>query len=190
MDKIIFLSIFFNSAALNAAEKAGMPQLNPTTWFPQIFWLIITFAFLYLVISKIVLPRLSESIEQRNDHISDNIDEAKNLKIQAEEHQQKYLKIIEEAKKEAQLLIEKNKKDLLEEFENKKKEINIKSEEKLKQVEEEINTFKIEAMKSINDIASQVAKDLVKKVSKAETNEASARAIVEEISKKLTRGLN
>jgi F0F1-type ATP synthase membrane subunit b/b' len=72
----------------------------------------------------------------------------------------------------------------------KKKEINIKSEEKLQQVEEEINTFKIEAMKSINDIASQVAKDLVKKVSKAETNEASARAIVEEISKKLTRGLN
>ena len=60
----------------------------------------------------------------------------------------------------------------------------------MQQVEEEINTFKIEAMKSINDIASQVAKDLVKKVSKAETNEASARAIVEEISKKLTRGLN
>jgi len=99
MDKIIFLSIFLNSAALNAAEKAGMPQLNPTTWFPQIFWLIITFTFLYLVISKIVLPRLSESIEQRNDHISDNIDEAKNLKLQAEEQQQKYQKDIEEAKK-------------------------------------------------------------------------------------------
>ena len=47
MGKIILLSMILSSAA-QAAEKAGMPQLDPTTWFPQIFWLIITFAILYL----------------------------------------------------------------------------------------------------------------------------------------------
>jgi F-type H+-transporting ATPase subunit b len=171
MDKILFLSILLSSAAVEAAEKAGMPQLNPGTWFPQIFWLIITFSFLYIIISKIVLPRLSESIEQRNDHISDNIDEARNLKNQAEEQYQEYLKVIAKAKKEAQDLIEKNKKNLQE-------------------VEKEINNFKNAAMTSINDIAQQIAKNLVKKVSNVETNEASARAIVDEVSKKYMRGLN
>ena len=190
MDKILFLSILLSSAAVEAAEKAGMPQLNPSTWFPQIFWLIITFSFLYIIISKIVLPRLSESIEQRNDHISDNIDEARNLKDQAEEQYQEYLKVIAKAKKEAQDLIEKNKKNLQEEFESKKKEIKIKSEEKLQEVEKEINNFKNAAMTSINDIAQQIAKNLVKKVSNVETNEASARAIVDEVSKKYMRGLN
>ena len=41
---LLSLSIFFTSAA-QAAEKAGMPQLDPTTWFPQVFWLLITFGF-------------------------------------------------------------------------------------------------------------------------------------------------
>ena len=80
---LLSLSIFFTSAA-QAAEKAGMPQLDPTTWFPQVFWLLITFGFLYLIVEKIVFPRLSDSIEQRNDHVSDNIDEANSIKDQAE----------------------------------------------------------------------------------------------------------
>ena len=87
---LLSLSIFFTSAA-QAAEKAGMPQLDPTTWFPQVFWLLITFGFLYLIVEKIVFPRLSDSIEQRNDHVSDNIDEANSIKDQAEKKYQEYL---------------------------------------------------------------------------------------------------
>jgi len=80
MDKFLVLFITFSSSAALAAEKAGMPQLNPESWIPQIFWLALTFSVLYLVIAKIALPRLSESIEQRDDHISDHIDEAKKFK--------------------------------------------------------------------------------------------------------------
>ncbi|KFX72240.1 MAG: hypothetical protein FF85_00765 [alpha proteobacterium QL1] len=84
------------------------------------FWLIITFAFLYLVI-KNSFPRLSDSIEQRNEHISDNIDQANSIKNQAEEKYQEYLKLLSDAKKEAQDLINNNKKVLLNNFENKKR---------------------------------------------------------------------
>ena len=100
MDKFLVLFITFSSSAALAAEKAGMPQLNPESWIPQIFWLALTFSVLNLVIAKIALPRLSESIEQRDDHISDHIDEAKNLKNQAEKKYQEYLSLIENAKKE------------------------------------------------------------------------------------------
>ena len=117
---LLSLSIFFTSAA-QAAEKAGMPQLDPTTWFPQVFWLLITFGFLYLIVEKIVFPRLSDSIEQRNDHVSDNIDEANSIKDQAEKKYQEYLSLISNSKKEAQDLINANKQSLQSNFDNKKK---------------------------------------------------------------------
>ena len=190
MDKILFLSVIFSSAAVQAAEKAGMPQLDPTTWFPQVFWLVITFSFLYIVIAKVVLPRLSESIEQRNDHISENIDEASSLKNQAEEKYQEYLKVIALAKKEAQDLMGENKKELQAEFENKKKEISKKLEEKLEEVDKEIKEFKKEAIGNINSISTEIAKELVKTVAKTNTNNTSASTIVDEVSKQYLRGLN
>ena len=109
---LLSLSIFFTSAA-QAAEKAGMPQLDPTTWFPQVFWLLITFGFLYLIVEKIVFPRLSDSIEQRNDHVSDNIDEANSIKDQAEKKYQEYLSLISNSKKEAQDLINADRKSVV-----------------------------------------------------------------------------
>ena len=66
MLKALLILISGSSAAF-AAESTGMPQLDPKSWVTQIFWLIVTFGFLYVIISKIVFPRLSESIEQRND---------------------------------------------------------------------------------------------------------------------------
>ena len=48
-----------------AAESGGMPQLNPEFWVSQIFWLIITFGILYLVLSKLILPKISINLELR-----------------------------------------------------------------------------------------------------------------------------
>ena len=80
-----YLVMFLMSAsAANAAEKAGMPQLDTTGWGPQIFWLFLTFTILYIVVWKIVVPRLSDSIEQRNDYISDNLEDAKKIANDAE----------------------------------------------------------------------------------------------------------
>ena len=86
---IIFLNLFLTKEVF-AAESGGMPQLDPNSWVPQIFWLIITFGGLYIVISKIVFPRLSESIEQRNDYVSDLVDEAKTLAEQTEKLNNEY----------------------------------------------------------------------------------------------------
>ena len=85
------------SSAAYAAETVGMPQLDPKSWVPQIFWLILTFGFLYVVIAKIVYPRLSESIEQRNDYISDLVDEAKKLTEQTDKLNKQYEDFIKDS---------------------------------------------------------------------------------------------
>lgn len=189
MVKYLFLSIIVTSAA-KAAENAGMPQLNSETWVPQIFWLTITFSILYVVIAKIVLPRLSASIEQRDDHVSDLIDGSKNLKDRAEEKYQEYLNLISVAKKESQELMSSNKKKLQDNFEIKKKEINKRLEVKLQEVEEEVKSFKKESIANIENISSAVAKELVQKISKTSVNDASANIIVKEVSKNYLKGIN
>ena len=59
--------VLFTSA--QSGESGGMPQLNPEFWVSQIFWLILTFGILYLVLSKIVLPKISENLETRKSQI-------------------------------------------------------------------------------------------------------------------------
>ena len=60
--------IAINTNQVFAAE-AGMPQLDPKYWSSQIFWLVLTFAILYLVIWKIFLPKITYSVENRKSRI-------------------------------------------------------------------------------------------------------------------------
>ena len=64
--KIFFQLVFFNFFFVKevfAAESGGMPQLNPEFWISQIFWLTLTFGILYIILSKIILPKISTNLE-------------------------------------------------------------------------------------------------------------------------------
>ena len=65
-----------------AAEpgKAGMPQFDPTSFPPQVVWLAIAFVVLYLLMSKLALPRVAEVLQMRADRIQSDLDKAASLK--------------------------------------------------------------------------------------------------------------
>ena len=67
-----------------AAESGGMPQLNPEFWISQIFWLTITFGILYVVLSKLILPKISANLETRKSQIVENIEAAEKQREQSE----------------------------------------------------------------------------------------------------------
>ena len=113
----ITLAIHINQAI---AAEAGMPQLNPEFWTAQIFWLIIVFTSLYLIIWKIFLPKISNSIENRKLKVINDLNETQKLKESAEKKLDDYNKIIEDSKREAKKIIERNKKKLITDI-NKKK---------------------------------------------------------------------
>ncbi|MEC9393068.1 MAG: F0F1 ATP synthase subunit B', partial [Pseudomonadota bacterium] len=54
-----------------------MPQLDFSTFLPQIFWLLFSLSILYLILSRYALPRISDVIEERKDIIAHDIDKAK-----------------------------------------------------------------------------------------------------------------
>ena len=64
--------------------EAGMPQLNPEFWTAQIFWLILIFSSLYLIIWKIFLPRITDSIENRKSKVVNDLNETQKFKDDAE----------------------------------------------------------------------------------------------------------
>ena len=93
--------LFLTGNSLIAAE-AGMPQLDPKYWASQAFWLILVFTLLYFAISKFFIPKIKSNLDNRDNKIKGDIDEANNLKNISEKKQKEYVLIIENAKKEVQ----------------------------------------------------------------------------------------
>ena len=69
-----------------------MPQLDPTTFAPQLFWLVVTFVLLYLVMWKLVIPKIGEILQDRQIRIDNDLDKADHLKIEAEAAREAYEK--------------------------------------------------------------------------------------------------
>jgi len=76
--------------------EGGMPQLNPEFWASQIFWLILIFSSLYIIMWKIFLPKITDSIENRKSRIISDLNETEKLQENAEKKLREYNKIIED----------------------------------------------------------------------------------------------
>ena len=164
--------------------EGGMPQLNPEFWASQIFWLILIFSSLYIIVWKIFLPKITDSIENRKSRIINDLNETQKLKENAEKKLREYNKIIEDTKKEAKRIIEDNKKKLENDIKSKKQKFNEEIEKELVSVEKEIKSLKKLSISSINKIAAEVSSEVIKQLVGTSVNTSNVSAIVEDISKK------
>jgi len=172
------------SAKQAFSSEAGMPQLNPEFWISQIFWLVAIFSILYLIISKIFLPKITYSIENRKSRIINDLDEAQKLKEKAEGKLNEYNLIIENSKKEAKKITEDNKKKLDKDIEEKKKIFDGEIEKELEATEKEIKNFKKNSLTSITEVAAKTSTEIMREVINIEVNESNVLAIVNDIVKK------
>ena len=183
----LFLLIigFFTINQINLlAAGAGMPQLDPTYWASQAFWLILIFSLLYLTLSKMFIPKIKESIDNRENKIKDDLDEAQKLKTIAEQKLKEYEATIEEAKKEVQKIIFESKNKLISEIQNKKKEIEKEIDLELKNLDQEIVNLQKNSVTSITAIAEEMTSKVIEMVSGEPLNQSSVKAAVLESTKK------
>ena len=185
--KIFFQSIFFNFFFIKevfAAESGGMPQLNPEFWISQIFWLTLTFGILYVVLSKLILPKISANLELRKSQIQENIEAAEKQRQNSEAKLKEYEDIILKSKLEAQNIFKEAKEKVLKDINAKKETLDKQIDEEIKKAEQEISLLKKGAPLKINKIAIDTSSELVKKLIGAEVNNSSISAIVDDLSKK------
>ena len=119
---LVFVTCFACFNTVFAAESGGMPQLNPEFWISQIFWLIITFGILFIVRTKVILPKISNNLETRKSQILENIETADKQKEESQKKIDEYEKIILDSKIKAKNYFNEAREKILEDL-NKKKVI-------------------------------------------------------------------
>jgi F-type H+-transporting ATPase subunit b len=185
--KIFFQLIFFNFFFIRevfAAESGGMPQLNPEFWISQIFWLTLTFGILYIILSKLILPKISTNLELRKSQIQENIEAAEKQRENSESKLKEYDEIVLKSKLEAKNIFKEAREKVLKNINSKKETLDNQIDEEIKKAEQEIEALKKGAPERINKIAIETSAELIKKLIGAEVNNSSISAIVDDLSKR------
>ena len=146
-----YFSLVIAILAINTdlfAAEAGMPQLDPKYWASQAFWLILIFTILYISIAKFYLPKIKNNLDDRENKIKDDVDDANKFKELSESKFKEYEKILADAKKEV-IKIQMDSKNILD------KDIRSKKEAMEKEIENEIS----KAQKEIDELKSSSLND-------------------------------
>ena len=142
-----------------------MPQLDFSTFLPQIFWLFISLSFLYIVLSRYALPRVSDVIEERKDIIAQDIDSAKKFSSETELAIEELNMKLSEAKINSQSLMNDSLQDIKESNEEKKaillKEIN----DDIVAAEAKIQEKREESLSEISSVSEDIAIEMLENLS-------------------------
>ena len=181
--QLIFLSFLFLEEAF-ASESGGMPQLNPEFWISQIVWLVLTFGILYIVLSKLILPKISENLEIRKAQILENIESAEKQREESDKKLEEYEKLISNSKNEAKSYFNKAREKILKDVDKKRESLEKEINEEIDKAEKEILDLKNKSPEKIRKIAVETSSDLIKQIIGVEVNNSSISAIVEDVSRK------
>ena len=185
--KIFFQLIFFNFFFIKkvfAAESGGMPQLNPEFWISQIFWLSLTFGTLYLVLSKLILPKISANLELRKTQIQENIEAADNHRKNGELKLKEFEDTILKSKINAKNIFKDARETAIKNINAKKEILDKQINEEIQKAEKEISILKKNSPEKINLIAVETSSELLKNLIGTDINNSSISAIVDDLSKK------
>ena len=182
-----FLSLLIAFVAINTelfAAEAGMPQLDPTYWASQTFWLILVFVVLYISISKYYLPRIKDNLDNRENKIKEDIENANSFKEQLEKKLKEYELVLENAKKEVSKIHLESKNILDKDIKAKKEAMEKEIEKEISEAQKEITELKKNSISSIQNISENITSNIIEKISGDKLNESSIKATVEDITKK------
>ena len=179
---VILVSLTTNTNLF--AAEAGMPQLDPKYWASQAFWLILVFSILYLSIANFYLPKIKKNLDDRENKIKEDLDEANKMKNLSEGKLKEYNLILENSKKEVTKILLESKNTLDKSIQSKKEIMEKEIEDQLTKAQKEILELKKSSISSINNISQEISSNIIEKMSGDKLNESSIKAVVEEISKK------
>jgi len=166
------------------AAEAGMPQLDPTYWASQAFWLILTFTVLYISIAKLYLPKIKNNLDDRENKIKDDLDAANKFKDLSELKLKEYEKILENSKKEVIKIHLDSKNKLDKDIQTKKDVMDKEIETEITKAQQEINELKKNSILDIQNISKDLASNIIENISGDKLNESSIKATIAEVAKK------
>ncbi len=141
-----------------------MPQLDFSTFAPQIVWLVISFIALYFLMSKLALPRIATVLETRRDRIASDLDEANRLRTETEEVIQAYEAELAEARAKAHSIATEMRETLNADIAEKQAEIDAQIDARMGEAEARISAMKDQAMGEVSAAAVDTADEIIRKL--------------------------
>lgn len=150
-------------AAHGAAEAsgAGMPQLDFSTFPNQIFWLLVTLVVIYLVLSRIALPRIGAVLADRKSTITNDLAAAEELKQKAIAAERAYNEALANARTEAAKIIAQAKAEIQKDLDAATAKADAEIAAKAAESEKSIAAIRDGAAVAVGDVAREVAGELV-----------------------------
>lgn len=172
------------TAAEGGAHGGGhFPPLDSKTFPSQIFWLVIFFTLLYVLMSKLVLPKLGRILDERANRIESDLAQAQKLKDETENAVKSYEKALADARGKATSIAQDTRDKLGKEVEAERHALEATLSAKMQEAEGKIAKSRTKAMASVSDVASEAAADIVAQLTGTKVTKAALAKAIADASK-------
>ncbi|NQV55169.1 MAG: F0F1 ATP synthase subunit B' [Rhodospirillales bacterium] len=155
-----------------------MPQFDITTFPTQLIWLVISFVLLYLLMSRVALPRIGQVLEARQEKIDDNLDAAVNLRAEANKDAAAYDDALAQARETARGAIQEAARSAADEAANQHDKLGRQLGKNIQAAEANIADAKDAAISSIREAAIDTAiSATMRLIGVKPSNDAAAAAV-------------
>jgi F-type H+-transporting ATPase subunit b len=158
-----------------------MPQLDPSTFGTQLFWLGICFVALYGVMALIVLPRISSTLQARASQLDDDLAEAEALRERAETALAAYEEALAEARSRALTLAQDMRAEVQAETDRQKAALDAKLAEQAQAAEVAMTKARDAAMDGLSDAASALVGDVMDAIGTVKADDAAVAKAVKTV---------
>ncbi len=156
-----------------------MPQLDVTTFVPQLFWLAVTFFVLYLLMRLVALPRVGAAIAARRSRLDSDLARAAEIRAQAEAAMAQYLESLAAARAQAHEALRQTAERLATEAAERQRHLAETLAAQTKAAEAQIAAAKHQAFSEIRGVAIDVARSIAQKLTGADADEPGLAAAVD-----------
>ena len=170
---LVSLSSGVAQAAGGGESSGGLPQLDLTTWPTQLFWLVVTFTLAYILISRLVTPKIGAVFEERAGRISGDLDKAKEADEQARATREAYEAELAEARSNGAAKAKAAMDAATAEAAKQEAELDKKLARKVKTAETKLAKLREDAMASLDDVAAEAAMQTVEQLTGMKATKAA-----------------
>jgi F-type H+-transporting ATPase subunit b len=156
-----------------------MPQLEFSTYTPQLIWLAITFVILYFLMAKLALPRIATALGNRQNKLESDLTRAERVKTEAESVLAAYEKAMMDARLKAQAVTGQAAADVAAEFAKREAAFAAELNARTAEAEKRINATKDAALAETRVVAAELAQAILRKVAGVELSPSAAKEWVE-----------
>jgi F-type H+-transporting ATPase subunit b len=153
-----------STEAHGGEAHASFPPFDPSGFAGQLIWLAITFAALYLLMSRAALPQIGSILETRRTRIEGDLQEAERLRKETEKAAAAYEAALADARKNAQAIAEETRASIKQDIDNRRATVEAGLNARLNEAEARIAATKAKALGNVDEIAAETAQALVAKI--------------------------